>query len=184
MYLVDYHAEVHATWKLGELFNSLELSEENVLNLEKAANSSILEILEHDAFVHSLGRVTKFLRTTPQAQLMARDALIANRLKDTINGKNTYSFFLCFLNYFIDFCKNIPYCGIGPVIPNICVPKCHPNPTHYPCSCKETTCNKTSPYSNIGGCCNNIGNKLWGRSIQTKSVNLKLNFRYTTNCSS
>ena len=86
-FVVDYHAEVYAAWKLGEFFNSLGLSEENVLNLEKAANSSILEILKHDAFVHSLGRVTKFLRTTPQAQLMARDALIANRLKDTVNGK-------------------------------------------------------------------------------------------------
>ena len=84
---MDYHAEVHAAWKLGEFFNSLGLSEENVLNLEKAANSSILEILEHDAFVHSLGRVTKFLRTTPQAQMVARDALIANWLKDTVNGK-------------------------------------------------------------------------------------------------
>ena len=71
LYLVDYHAEVHADWKLGELFNNLGLSEEDVLNLEQAANSSILEILEHDAFVHSLGHVTKFLRTTPQAQLMA-----------------------------------------------------------------------------------------------------------------
>ena len=93
---MDYHAEVHAAWKLGEFFNSLGLSEENVLKLEKAANSSILEILEHDAFVHSLGRVTKFLRTTPQAQLMARDALIANRLKDTVNGKKNF-FFLSLL---------------------------------------------------------------------------------------
>ena len=95
---MEYHAEVHADWKLEELFNNFGLSEEDVLNLEKAANSSILEILEHDAYVHSLGRVTKFLRTTPQAQLMARDALIANRLKDTINGKKKYLFFLSLLS--------------------------------------------------------------------------------------
>ena len=88
IFVVDYDVDVFAAWQLRDLFNNLGLSEENTLKLEKEANSSILEILSHEAYVYSLGRVTKFLRTTPEAQLVARDALIADRLKDTLKGKD------------------------------------------------------------------------------------------------
>ena len=91
IFVVDYDVDVFAAWQLRDLFNSLGLSEENTLKLEKEANSSILEILSHEAYVYSLGRVTKFLRTTPEAQLVARDALIADRLKDTIKGKDIFN---------------------------------------------------------------------------------------------
>ena len=84
--------DVFGAWQLRDLFNNLGLSDEKTLALEKKANSSILDILSHEAHVYSLGRVTKFLRTTPEAQSVARDALIADRLKDTIKGKGRFHF--------------------------------------------------------------------------------------------
>ena len=80
---------MYDAWQIKGQIASLNLTNDNTIRLEGMVNSSILEILKHEALSKSLGRVTNFVRTTSEAQKVARDALIANRLSDTINGKYT-----------------------------------------------------------------------------------------------
>ena len=74
-------------WQIRDYIASLNITDVNSHILEGKVNSSILETLKHEALAKSLGRVTNFVRTTPEAQKVARDALIVNRLSDTINGE-------------------------------------------------------------------------------------------------
>ena len=74
-------------WQIKDYIASLNLTNVDTHFLEGKVKSSILEILKHEALAKSLGRVTNFVRTTPEAQKVARDALIAYRLSDTINGE-------------------------------------------------------------------------------------------------
>ena len=86
--------DVFSEWEIEQLIDNLNITQEEKSNLEKKINSSIIEILQHEAFVRSKGRVTTFTRVTPESQIVARNSLISNRLDDALNGK--FLIFQCY----------------------------------------------------------------------------------------
>ena len=146
---------MYDAWQIKGQIASLNLTNDNSIRLEGMVNSSILEILKHEALSKSLGRVTNFVRTTPEAQKVARDALKANRLSDTINGE--YVLKKCTYLYTLYFPGFLDEQGIENEGQIICPKKTD--------TCAETDCDniKSSPYRIIGGCCNNLAHKTWGK---------------------